>query len=147
MKAVLQRVKHASVTVGGQLVSSIGQGLLVFLGIGESDESADLEWMVEKIVHLRIFEDENEKMNLSVKDTGGSILLVSQFTLYGDAQKGRRPSFSEAAKPEKAQAFYEACGRRMADHGVSVSMGVFGAMMAIDLLNDGPVTILIDSKR
>jgi len=147
MKAVLQRVKRASVTVEGQIVSSIGPGLLVFLGIGESDESSDTEWMAEKIVHLRIFEDENEKMNRSVKDTGGAILLVSQFTLYGEAQKGRRPSYSEAAKPEKANAFYEAIGRKIAEFGVPVSTGVFGAVMAIDLLNEGPVTILIDSKR
>jgi D-tyrosyl-tRNA(Tyr) deacylase len=147
MRAVLQRVNKASVTVNGETVSAINKGLLVLLGVSENDEKTDMEWVAEKISTLRIFEDDHEKMNLSIKDVGGTVLLVSQFTLYGDAQKGRRPSFSEAAKPEIAREFYTQCGKYIERNGVPVRFGVFGAMMRVSLENDGPVTILLDSKR
>jgi D-tyrosyl-tRNA(Tyr) deacylase len=147
MRAVLQRVNKASVTVNGETVSAINKGLLVLLGVSANDEKTDTEWLAEKISTLRIFEDDHEKMNLSIKDVGGTVLLVSQFTLYGDAQKGRRPSFSEAAKPEIAKQFYTQCGEYIERNGVPVQFGVFGAMMQVSLENDGPVTILLDSRR
>lgn len=147
MRAVVQRVNRAGVTVAGQITGSIGQGLLVFLGVGEGDTEEDVSYMADKITGLRIFEDAEEKMNLSVLDVGGSILAVSQFTLFGDVRKGKRPSFSTAARPEPANELYktfvEACKQR----GVSVQEGVFQTHMLVELENDGPVTILLDSKK
>lgn len=147
MRAVLQRVNQASVVVDGKTISSIEKGLVVLLGVTHTDDTKDIDWIAEKIVHLRIFEDTQEKMNLSVEDIGGSVLLVSQFTLLGDAKKGRRPSFSDAAKPDKAEPFYQACGEKIREYGIPVFYGIFGAMMQVHLINDGPVTILLDSER
>jgi len=147
MRAVVQRVSSASVSVNGQLVSSIGQGLLVLLGVGKEDGLPALALLADKVVGLRIFEDEQGKMNRSVLERGGELLVVSQFTLYGDARKGRRPSFTDAMEPEGANALYqrfcEACRQR----GVKVSEGVFRAEMKVALVNEGPVTLLLDSKR
>ncbi len=147
MRAVIQRVKNASVKVNSETVGSIGTGLLVFLGITHDDNSKDCEWISDKIINLRIFEDENDKMNLSLKDISGNVLLISQFTLYGDARKGRRPSYSDAADPKMAEPLYEECGTMMEKLGVAVSYGIFGADMKVELLNDGPVTLLLDSKK
>ena len=146
MRAVIQRVKKASVTVGDRLTGSIDKGLLVFLGIGDTDTEKDCTYIVDKILGLRIFEDEDGKMNLSVQDVGGSVLLVSQFTLYGDARKGKRPSFIKAARPEQAIPLYEKT-IAMVGESVHVEMGEFQAMMDVSLVNDGPVTILLESKR
>lgn len=146
MRAVVQRVKRASVKVEENVTGSIEKGLLVFLGIEEADTSEDVRYICEKVVNLRIFEDELGKMNRSVLDEGGGVLLVSQFTLYGDARNGRRPSFSKAARPDNALPLYEEaiC---MLKQTVSVETGEFQAMMEVSLLNDGPVTILLESKR
>ena len=146
MRAVVQRVKKSCVTIDGEVLGKIDNGLLVLVGIEDSDAEADIEYMCDKIVNLRIFEDDNEKMNLSVRDVGGSVLIVSQFTLYGDARKGRRPNFSSAARPEKAVPVYEKLIEKISEY-VSVQTGVFGAMMQVELVNDGPVTILLESKR
>ncbi|MDL2234818.1 D-tyrosyl-tRNA(Tyr) deacylase [Christensenellaceae bacterium OttesenSCG-928-L17] len=146
MRAVVQRVKNASVTVGENTTGSIGQGLLVFLGVEDIDEKEDLQYICDKIAGLRIFEDAGDKLNLSVVDVGGSVLLVSQFTLYGDARKGRRPSFIKAARPEKANAMYEQAVEILRAH-VPVETGEFQAIMQVSLVNDGPVTILLDSKK
>lgn len=146
MKAVVQRTAHASVSIDGNTVGRIDRGLLVLLGIEPDDSEADIEYMVKKCSGLRIFEDENGKMNLSVQDVGGSILLVSQFTLLGDARKGNRPSFTGAAVPEKAIPIYERVISELAKR-LPVQTGVFGADMQVELVNDGPVTILLDSKR
>lgn len=146
MRAVVQRVKRASVSVGGKTVGAIDAGLLVFLGIAPADSAADIEYTVKKCTNLRVFEDEAGKMNKSVLDVGGSLLLISQFTLHGDARKGNRPSFSTAAPPEIAIPLYEktiAAFRQL----VHTETGVFGADMQVELLNDGPVTILLDSER
>ena len=147
MRAVVQRVKQASVHVKGNEVSRIRNGHLVFLGVEDGDTVQDMEYLVDKVIHLRIFEDSDEKMNLSLKDTGGELLVVSQFTLSGDCRKGRRPSFSTAADPETARAFYEGFCELAAQQGVSVKQGVFRAHMEVSLINDGPVTILLDSKK
>ena len=147
MRAVIQRVKPASVHVAGNEISRIHKGHLVFLGIEEGDTGQDLEYLVEKIVHLRVFEDTQGKMNLSLLDIEGEILVVSQFTLSGDCRKGRRPSFSSAAAPETAEALYEEFCSQTAQRGVPVKKGVFRAHMEVDLINDGPVTILLDSKK
>ncbi len=146
MRAVVQRVKRASVKVEENVTGSIEKGLLVFLGIEEADTSEDVRYICEKVVNLRIFEDELGKMNRSVLDEGGGVLLVSQFTLYGDARNGRRPSFSKAARPDNALPLYEEaiC---MLKQTVPVETGEFQAMMEVSLLNDGPVTILLESKR
>ena len=144
MKAVVQRTARASVSIDGNTVGRIDRGLL--LGIEPDDGEADIEYMVKKCSGLRIFEDENGKMNLSVQDVGGSILLVSQFTLLGDARKGNRPSFTGAAVPEKAIPIYERVISELAKR-LPVQTGVFGADMQVELVNDGPVTILLDSKR
>ena len=146
MRAVVQRVKRASVKVEENVTGSIEKGLLVFLGIEEADTSEDVRYICDKVVNLRIFEDELGKMNRSVLDEGGGVLLVSQFTLYGDARNGRRPSFSKAARPDNALPLYEEaiC---MLKQTVSVETGEFQAMMEVSLLNDGPVTILLESKR
>lgn len=146
MRAVVQRVKEASVTVDERTIGSIQQGLLVFLGIETEDTREDLAYICDKITGLRIFEDENEKMNRSVADVGGSVLLVSQFTLYGDARKGKRPSFIKAARPEQAIPLYEEAIARLSEQ-VPVQTGEFQANMDVALINDGPVTILLDSKR
>lgn len=146
MKAVVQRTARAGVSIDGETVGRIDRGLLVLLGIEPDDGEADIEYMVKKCSGLRIFEDENGKMNLSVQDVGGSILLVSQFTLLGDARKGNRPSFTGAAVPEKAIPIYERVIFELAKR-LPVQTGVFGADMQVELVNDGPVTILLDSKR
>ena len=146
MRAVIQRALKANLKVDGELISEIDKGLLVFLGVGIGDEEKDMEKLAKKISNLRIFEDENGKMNLSIKDVGGEILLVSQFTLYGDCSHGNRPSFVEAEKPEKALKLYEKMQKCLENHQIIVKMGVFGADMKIDVLNDGPVTIMLDSK-
>ena len=146
MRAVLTRVKYASVTIDGEVVGKIGQGFLILLGVGPEDTEETCRVLAEKALGLRIFEDENGKMNLSVQDVGGSILLVSQFTLLGDARKGNRPSFTGAAVPEKAIPIYERVISELAKR-LPVQTGVFGADMQVELVNDGPVTILLDSKR
>ncbi len=146
MRAVVQRVAEASVSICGSVKGSIGRGFMVLLGVEDTDENADLDYICEKLICLRVFEDGEGKMNLSVTDVGGEILLISQFTLYGDARKGRRPSFIKAARPEKAIPLYEAAIARLSE-AVPVSCGEFGADMQVSLTNDGPVTILLDSKR
>ncbi|MEK4301198.1 D-aminoacyl-tRNA deacylase [Oceanobacillus sp. FSL W8-0428] len=146
MKVVLQRVKEASVTVRGEKISEIKKGFLLLVGVTHEDSDEDLNYLVNKIVHLRIFEDKNKKMNLSIKDVDGSILSVSQFTLYGDTKKGRRPSFIKAAKPDEAEALYDAFNKALRTEGIVTETGEFGAMMDVGLVNDGPVTLIIDSK-
>jgi D-tyrosyl-tRNA(Tyr) deacylase len=146
MRAVVQRVNESSVTVGNQLISRIGPGMLVLLGVSETDDSGDVEYLLEKIVHLRIFEDENGKMNRSLKDMRGEMLVVSQFTLFGDCRKGRRPSYIQAAGPEKAEYLYELFVEKVREKGVPVKTGRFRAMMEVALINDGPVTLILDSK-
>ncbi len=145
MKAVVQRVKHTTLEVGGTLISEIPFGLTVFLGIKVEDTETQADYLAKKIANLRIFEDENGKMNLSVKDVGGEVLLVSQFTLYGDASHGNRPSFILAERPEKAQPLYEYAVKALESYGVTVKKGVFGGDMQICQHNDGPVTILLES--
>ena len=147
MRAILQRVKGASVTVDGDLTGAIEQGLLVFLGCGQGDTDEDMDYLVDKLVHLRIFADEKGWMNLSLLDVGGKMLVVSQFTLYADTRKGRRPSFVKAMKPGPAEEMYERFVERVEERGVEVETGVFGAMMDVELVNDGPVTIQIDSRE
>lgn len=147
MRAVVQRVLGASVRVEGRKVGTIAAGLLVYLGIGREDGPDDLDWMAAKIPELRIFSDEEGAMNRSLLDSGGAILLVSQFTLLADARKGRRPSFSEAAPNEAAIPLYEGIAHAWIEAGISVERGVFGADMKVESINDGPVTILLDSKK
>lgn len=147
MRAVVQRVSRAQVSVGEKVVGKIGPGLLVFLGVAKSDAQADAEYLAAKIIDLRIFEDENGKMNLSLAETHGTALAVSQFTLYGDVRKGRRPSFDEAAPPELARELYEHFVSKIGEAGVTCETGRFQAMMQVELVNDGPVTILLDSAR
>ena len=147
MRCVIQRVARARVTVADEVVGSIGHGLLVLAGAEAGDSDDDMRYCADKLAGLRIFEDGNDKMNLSVADIGGSVLLVSQFTLLGDARRGRRPSFSDAARPEIAEPMISAMAVYVAGMGIPVQTGVFGADMAVELLNDGPVTILLDSKR
>ncbi|MFN3153661.1 D-aminoacyl-tRNA deacylase [Bremerella sp.] len=147
MRGVVQRVLEAHVKVDGQIVGQIEQGLVVLLGVAEGDTEADLKYLVEKTIHLRIFEDDDGKMNRSVLDVGGSILAISQFTLLGDCRKGRRPSFITAAKPEEANALYEEYVRRIREQGVTVETGIFQADMKVHLINDGPVTLMLDSSK
>ncbi|MBC5997577.1 D-tyrosyl-tRNA(Tyr) deacylase [Romboutsia ilealis] len=147
MRAVVQRVSSSKVTVEGQVTGEINKGLLVLLGVTHEDTSKDVDYIIDKTLNLRIFEDENEKMNLSLKDIGGELLVVSQFTLYGDCRKGRRPSFSTAARPEHATPLYEEFIERVKAEGINVGTGQFGAHMMVDLTNDGPVTILLDSSK
>ncbi|MFC1724308.1 D-aminoacyl-tRNA deacylase [candidate division KSB1 bacterium] len=146
MKAVVQRAKRGTVTVDGNIIGEIEKGLVVLLGVSVKDEEKDAEYLADKIVNLRIFPDENGKMNVSLLDFGGEILSVSQFTLYGDTRKGRRPSFIEAAGPEKGEKLYHTFNKNLRNYGINVSEGVFGAMMDVELINDGPVTIIIESK-
>lgn len=147
MRAVVQRVSESKVKVEGNIVGEISKGLLVFLGVGEDDNNDDLEYMVEKILGLRIFGDEEDKMNLSLLDIRGEILVVSQFTLYGDVRKGRRPSFSTSASPEIAESLYNQFIEKCKERGIETKKGIFGANMEVSLKNQGPVTILIDSKK
>jgi D-tyrosyl-tRNA(Tyr) deacylase len=144
VKVVLQRVKHASVTVGGKKISTIGPGLLLLVGIARADGETETRWLAEKVAGLRVFNDEGGKMNLSVEDIGGEILAVSQFTLLGDARKGRRPSFVDAAAPQEAEDLFEGFCALLRERGLVVRTGRFGAMMEVELLNDGPVTILLE---
>jgi D-tyrosyl-tRNA(Tyr) deacylase len=145
MRVVVQRVSQASVQVNGATVGAIQRGLLVLLGVQEGDSMREVEYLASKVVHVRIFEDAQGKMNYDVQDIQGAVLIVSQFTLYGDCRKGRRPSFTRAARPPLAQELYEAFLTMVAQYGVPVAGGVFGARMAVNLVNDGPVTLLIDS--
>ena len=144
MKLVIQRVKHAGVKVDGKEISSIGKGLLIFIGISKEDDGAQIEWLAKKTVELRIFEDDQDKMNLSLKDIEGEILLVSQFTLYGSCIKGRRPDFLEAAHPEKAEKMYLKFADAIKQNGIIPKLGKFGKHMDITLLNDGPVTMILE---
>ena len=147
MRCVVQRVTSSSVTVNGETSGAIGAGLMVLIGVSVDDTEADLKYMAEKVPNLRIFDDENGVMNRSVLDVGGSILAVSQFTLYGDARGGRRPSYFQAAGPEEANAFYERLVAVWRDKGIHVETGRFRTEMQVSLVNDGPVTILLDSAR
>jgi len=147
MRAVVQRVARASVTVDGMEVSSIGPGLLVLLGVGSDDEQPDVAWLADKVAQLRIFPDNSSVMNRSVEESNGAVLVVSQFTLLGDARRGRRPSYIAAAPPDKAEALYRAFVETLRAQGLDVAEGVFQAMMQVELVNDGPVTILLDSKK
>jgi len=144
MRVVIQRVRSASVTVDSQVVGSIQAGLMVLIGVGHGDEEADAQWLAKKTAELRIFADENDKMNLSVKDIGGSVLVVSQFTLLADCQKGRRPAFTGAGEPELANRLYEHYVDALNDLGVPTQTGIFAADMQVELINDGPVTMIID---
>ena len=148
MRAVVQRVKSASVTVDGSVVGAIEKGILILLGVEAGDTTSDLEWLVSRLARIRIFEDENEKMNLSVRDVGGDTLVVSQFTLFGSMKKGSRPSFNRAAVPAEAIPLYESFVAALSEAlGKPVPTGKFGAMMDVALVNDGPVTIVLDSRR
>ena len=146
MRAVIQRVAESAVHVQDELVGRIGPGLLVLLGVGHADSTDEADYLVSKIVHMRIFEDSAGKMNRSLLDVGGQMLVVSQFTLVGDCRKGRRPSFVQAADPEMAEALYEYFVRKVAKEGIRVATGRFGAKMAVSLINDGPVTLIVESK-
>ncbi len=148
MRALIQRVQHSKVVVDGSLTGAIDKGLLILLGVTHDDEQADIDWLVKKIIHLRIFNDEAGKMNLSVKDVGGSILVVSQFTLYGNVKKGNRPSYTRSAPPDISIPLYEQFLDSLRAHFEGkVATGEFGAKMEVSLLNDGPVTLLLDSKN
>ena len=146
MKVVLQRVSQASVTVGGAIVGAIGRGYLLLVGVGQGDTPREAEWLADKIVGLRLFADSEGKMNLALDDVQGSILAVSQFTLFGDCQKGRRPSFATAGSPELGRQLYDHFVEHLRTSGVSVATGQFQAHMEVALVNDGPVTLLLDTK-
>ena len=147
MRAVVQRVSRASVTVNSEVVGRIDRGLLVLLGVTHADNEAAADYLAEKIAGLRVFEDDAGKMNVSVADVGGAILAVSQFTLYGDVRKGKRPSFDDAARPEQARKLYEYFVERIRSHGLRCETGRFQEMMQVQLVNEGPVTILLDSEK
>ncbi len=147
MRAVVQRVMRGSVSIDENITGAIGMGLVVLLGVGKEDNKKDLEYIFDKIINLRIFEDMEGKMNLSLLDIAGSLLVVSQFTLYGDCRKGRRPGFDRAAPPKIAEEMYDEFIKRCRDIGVKVETGVFRANMLVEIYNDGPVTILLDSRR
>lgn len=147
MRTVIQRVKEARVEVDGAVTGAVGMGLLVFLGVGKDDGEGDIEFIADKLVNLRIFSDDDGRMNLSVKDVGGGILLISQFTLYGDCRKGRRPGFDAAGEPETARKLYEDMIKAIGRQGVGVQTGVFAAKMQVFSQNDGPVTFILDSKK
>ncbi|BBU40317.1 D-aminoacyl-tRNA deacylase [Aeribacillus pallidus] len=146
MKVVVQRARNANVKVDGQVVGSIEFGLMVLVGVTHEDTEKDAEFLADKVANLRIFEDEEGKMNLSLLDVGGEVLSVSQFTLYGDCRKGRRPNFMQAAKPDIAEKLYESFNDKLREKGVRVETGSFGAMMAVEFTNVGPVTLIIESK-
>jgi len=147
MRTVVQRVKESKVEVKGRTVGEIGPGLLVLLGVGEGDSEKDCDYLVNKIAHLRVFPDEKGFMNLSLMDTGGAALVVSQFTLWGDCRKGRRPSFAKAAQPERAKELYEHFIWLLREKGIQVATGQFQEMMDVYLINDGPVTLMLDSTK
>jgi D-aminoacyl-tRNA deacylase len=147
MRVVVQRSKKASVTVEGKITGQISKGLVLLVGVTHEDTVEDAEFVADKVANLRIFEDENEKMNFSLLDVGGEILSVSQFTLYGDCRKGRRPNFMDAARPEHAKILYDQFNNILREKGIIVETGVFGAMMDVSLTNDGPVTLIIESKK
>jgi D-aminoacyl-tRNA deacylase len=147
MRAVVQRVSRAKATVAGEITGHIGQGLLVLLGVGHEDTEAGADYLADKIIGLRIFEDDAGKMNRSVAEVGGAVLAVSQFTLYGDVRKGKRPSFDDAARPEMARTLYERFVSRVRASGLRCETGLFQEMMEVELVNDGPVTILLDSEK
>jgi D-tyrosyl-tRNA(Tyr) deacylase len=147
MKAVIQRVKSAQVSVDGRVTGKIGSGLLVLLGVGKGDGGSDLSFLTSKIPDLRIFEDASGKFNLSLKEIGGEMLVVSQFTLYGDCRKGRRPSFTDAEDPTQAKNLYEQFVSKLKEQGIRVQTGEFQAKMEVHLINDGPVTLILDSKQ
>ena len=147
MRAVIQRVSNASVSVAGRVIGEIGPGLLILLGVSRSDAESDADYLAEKIAGLRIFEDSEGKMNLSVTDAGGAVLAVSQFTLCGDVRRGKRPSFDDAARPERARELYEYFVAQMRSRGLRCETGQFQAMMSVSLVNEGPVTILLDSTK
>ncbi len=147
MRAVIQRVKSSAVRVEGETVGAIGPGLLILLGVGEEDTEEDLSYLLDKLPFLRIFEDDEGKMNLSLLDVKGEVLAVSQFTLYAATRRGRRPGFSQAASPDKGKAYYEAFVEGLRSQGITVDTGVFQAHMEVELINDGPVTIVMDSKN
>ncbi len=145
MKIVIQRVSEASVKVDGKIVGEIGKGLMLLVGVDENDEKTDANWLVQKVLNLRIFGDEDDKLNLSVKDISGEILCISQFTLIADYKKGNRPSFIKAAKPDKAIPLFDYFKEEVAQSGLKTESGIFGADMKVSLINDGPVTIVMDS--
>lgn len=147
MRAVVQRVSFSDVNTEGRITGAIQKGLTVLLGVGEGDGEKDAEYIADKVCGLRIFEDENDKMNLSIQDVGGDILAISQFTLYGDVRKGKRPSFSAAARPQEAETLYRCFIRKCREKGIRVEEGVFQAEMLVRIHNDGPVTILLDSQK
>jgi D-tyrosyl-tRNA(Tyr) deacylase len=147
VRAVVQRVAEASCRVEGMVVGAIGPGLAVLLGVGQGDTDLDAEYLADKVLNLRVFSDEAGQMNRSVRDVGGGLLVVSQFTLFGDARKGRRPSYSEAAPPEEASRLYERFVERLRPSGLEVATGVFRALMDVALVNHGPVTLLLDSRK
>jgi D-tyrosyl-tRNA(Tyr) deacylase len=147
MRVVLQRVSSASVRVDGNVIGNIGPGLVLLIGIHRNDTDEDMHYVMDKCVHLRIFSGETGKMNHSILDLGGELLVVSQFTLYGDTRKGRRPGFDQAGRPDMAEPLYERAVARLRDHGLQVATGRFGANMQIDLVNDGPVTLIIEHPR
>ncbi len=147
MRALVQRVTSSSVVIDGAVHGKIGPGLTVLLGITHTDTMEDVEFLADKCINLRIFKDENDKMNLSLRDIQGGMLIISQFTLYGDASHGRRPSFTEAARPEQAIPLYEAFIKAVRDAGIPAETGIFGADMKLEIHNDGPVTILIESRK
>jgi D-tyrosyl-tRNA(Tyr) deacylase len=147
MRAVVQRVSSATVSVEGDRICEAGRGLLVLLGVANEDRPEDADWLADKVADLRIFEDEAGKLNASVKEIGGEVVVVSQFTLYGDTRKGRRPSFSDAAPPERGATLYRRFVERIQSHGLAVGEGRFGAHMMVALVNDGPVTLIVESPR
>jgi D-aminoacyl-tRNA deacylase len=146
MRVVVQRSKSASVTVAGEVTGQITKGLVLLVGVTHTDTEEDAVYLADKIANLRIFEDADEKMNFSLMDVGGEILSVSQFTLYGDCRKGRRPNFMDAARPDQAVQIYEAFNSLLREKGIRVETGIFGAMMDVQLINDGPVTLIVESK-
>jgi D-tyrosyl-tRNA(Tyr) deacylase len=147
LRAVVQRVTRGAVSVHEETVGAIGPGMVILLGVGNDDTDKDLEYLVEKIIHLRIFEDDQGKMNLSLLDVQGEALVVSQFTLYGDCRKGRRPNFSGAASPEKGEEYYHRFVELLKSRGVKVATGTFRAYMTVEIINDGPVTLILDSNK
>ncbi|MCD6389939.1 MAG: D-tyrosyl-tRNA(Tyr) deacylase [Desulfobulbaceae bacterium] len=147
MRAVAQRVNRASVSVNNEIIGSIDKGLIILLGVSDDDTEKDVLYLADKITHLRIFADDDEKMNLSLQNIKGEMLIVSQFTLYGDCRKGRRPSYSKAANPEKAKLLYQSFIDAVQNNGIRVATGEFQAMMEVNIINDGPVTILLDSNK